>query len=165
MAPNVALLGASAGVFGVMLGFASFWPKETIYIYGVIPVEARILVIITTVLTLYSGLSGSNGGTAHFAHLGGYAGAWVYLRVLARNAGAGARQFAAQQYPATKVPERALADRITTINFDGVHALNREEINRILDKISAQGMASLSATERTFLLNFVPPDDRKKWTA
>ncbi len=165
MAPNVALLGASAGVFGVMLGFASFWPRETIYIYGVIPVQARVLVIITTVLTLYSGLSGAGGGTAHFAHLGGYAGAWVYLSVLARNAGAGARTFAAAQHPASRLNDRVIADRIATINLDGVHALNREEVNRILDKIGAQGMASLLPQERTFLLNFVPPDDRKKWTS
>ncbi len=165
MAPNVALLGASAGVFGVMLGFATFWPRERIYIYGVIPVEARVLVILTTILALFSGFSGGGGGTAHFAHLGGYAGAWVYLRVLERNAGAGSRAFVAQQHPTSRASERAVAERITTINLDGVHALNREEINRILDKIGAQGMASITPQERTFLLNFVPPDDRKKWVS
>jgi hypothetical protein len=33
-------------------------------------------------------------------------------------------------------------------------------VNRILDKISAQGIGSLTPQERTFLSNFVPPDDR-----
>jgi hypothetical protein len=41
-----------------------------------------------------------------------------------------------------------------------VHEVNRDEVNRILDKISAKGLASLSAEERLFLSNFVPPDDR-----
>ena len=39
-------------------------------------------------------------------------------------------------------------------------AVNRDELNRILDKISAQGLASLTPQERLFLSNFVPPDDR-----
>jgi hypothetical protein len=42
-----------------------------------------------------------------------------------------------------------------------VHAINREEVDRILDKISKSGIASLTAQERLFLSNFVPPDDRK----
>ena len=41
-----------------------------------------------------------------------------------------------------------------------VHEVNRDEVNRILDKISASGVNSLSAQERLFLSNFVPPDDR-----
>jgi Rhomboid family len=40
--PRAAVIGASAGVFGVMLAFAWFWPREKIYIWGVIPVEARL---------------------------------------------------------------------------------------------------------------------------
>ena len=163
LAPHAALIGASAAVFGVMLGFATYWPHDKIFIYGIIPVEARTLVILTTLFSLYAGFSGANRGVADFAHLGGYAGAFLYLRLITRSPEA--RKFAAAQHPAARVPERVLADRISTINMDGVHALNREEINRILDKINAQGMASLTPSERTFLLNFVPPDDRKKWTA
>jgi hypothetical protein len=45
-----------------------------------------------------------------------------------------------------------------------VHELSREEVNRILDKISADGIGSLTAAEKLFLSNFVPPDDRKSWT-
>jgi hypothetical protein len=38
--------------------------------------------------------------------------------------------------------------------------VNRDEVNRILDKISASGVSSLTAQEKLFLSNFVPPDDR-----
>ena len=43
-----------------------------------------------------------------------------------------------------------------------VHEVNRDEVNRILDKIGAKGLGSLSPQERLFLSNFVPPDDRVK---
>ena len=46
------------------------------------------------------------------------------------------------------------------VDPSNIHELNREEVNRILDKISAQGIESLTADERVFLSNFVPPDDR-----
>lgn len=46
------------------------------------------------------------------------------------------------------------------VNPHAVHALNRDEVNRILDKINATGLASLTPQERLFLSNFVPPDDR-----
>jgi hypothetical protein len=42
-----------------------------------------------------------------------------------------------------------------------VHSVNKDEVNRILDKISASGIGSLTPQERLFLSNFVPADDRK----
>lgn len=158
--PRAAVIGASAGVFGVMLAFAWFWPKERIYIWGVIPVEARLLVIITTVLAIYSGFSGAGGNTAHFAHLGGYVGAWIYLWAIGRNTAQ--RRFQQRM----NAVEPSTARRVVTLrkeqlNLDGVHALTREEVDRILDKISAEGMQSLTPEELRFLSNFAPMDDRK----
>lgn len=158
--PSAAVIGASAGVFGVMLAFAMFWPRERIYIWGIIPVEARILVIITTVMTLYAGFGGRGGNTAHFAHLGGYLGAWVYLWYLSRNTAQ--RRFKARMNAVEpQVVRRVPTLRRDHLNLEGVHALTREEVDRILDKISAEGMHSLTPEELRFLSNFAPLDDRK----
>ena len=46
------------------------------------------------------------------------------------------------------------------VNRERVHEVNKDEVNRILDKISASGLPSLTPQERLFLSNFVPPDDR-----
>ena len=156
LAPGAAILGASAGVFGVMLGFAHFWPHEPIYIWGVLPVPARILVIITTVITLWSGFGGFGGGVAHFAHLGGFAGAFLYLHWIERGRGNFRRKV-------TAAPPEAIQRANTgykRIDMATVHEVNRDEVNRILDKISADGIGSLTPQERLFLSNFVPMDDR-----
>lgn len=76
------IVGASGGVFGVMLAFAWYWPDERIFLWGVLPVPARVLVIGTTAMALFGGFGGGRDGVAHFAHLGGYAGAFLYLRWL-----------------------------------------------------------------------------------
>jgi membrane associated rhomboid family serine protease len=152
--PGAAIVGASGGVFGVMLAFAWFWPDEKLFIWGVLPVPARVLVIVTTLFALWSGFGGVGGGIAHFAHLGGYLGAFLYLRWLDRKRTAFKRQ-------ATAPPPDAVR-RVASykaIDLARVHEVNRGEINRILDKISAQGLGSLTPRETTFLSSFVPPDD------
>jgi membrane associated rhomboid family serine protease len=149
------IVGASAGVFGVMLGFAHFWPDEPIHIWGIIPVPARILVIITTVITLWSGFSGARGGIAHFAHLGGYAGAFLYLKWLDRSRTSFKRKVASAPPEVTRQIRG-----YQNIDRSRIHEVNREEVDRILDKINAGGIESLTAQERLFLSNFVPLDDR-----
>jgi membrane associated rhomboid family serine protease len=149
------IIGASAGVFGVMMAFAHFWPHTPIHIWGIIPVPARMLVIITTVLAIWSGFGGRGGGIAHFAHLGGYAGAFLYLKWLDRKRGAFRKKV-------TAAPKEAVSrlEGWKTIDRSRIHEVNREEVDRILDKISAQGIGSLTPQEKIFLSNFVPPDDR-----
>lgn len=149
------IVGASAGIFGVMMAFAYFWPDTPIMIWGIIPVPARILVILTTVIALFSIRTGAQSGIAHFAHLGGYAGAYLYLKWLQRSRQAFKRKVMSAPPEAAK---RVSAWR--SVDVSKVHEVNREELNRILDKINKSGLGSLTDQERLFLSNFVPPDDR-----
>jgi rhomboid family protein len=149
------IVGASGGIFGVMLAFAWFWPDTPIYIWGVLPIPARMLVIITTVLTLWSGLGGSGSNIAHFAHLGGYLGAWLYLKWLQRKR----TEFKKRATAAAPVRELTFTRR-PAVDLQKVHEVNRDEVNRILDKISAHGMSALTPQERVFLSNFSAPEDK-----
>jgi membrane associated rhomboid family serine protease len=153
LAPHAAILGASAAVFGVMLGFAYFWPRDLIFIWGILPIQARWFVVIMTLFSLYSGVRGSTMGVADFAHLGGFVGAFLYLRW---RAGAPTR-FKEKTAPSVKDPRLG---NWRKVNPQSVHEVNRDEVNRILDKISASGLTSLTPEEKIFLSNFVPPDDR-----
>lgn len=155
LAPNDPIIGASAAVFGVMLAFARFWPTEKLYIWGVLPLEARWLVILTVVWALVSGIRGSQGGVADFAHVGGYVGGYLYLRWL--DATRGSKRFKER---AAAVPADRHLSNWKQVDMSSIHALNRDEVNRILDKISRSGLASLTPQEKQFLSNFVPPDDR-----
>jgi membrane associated rhomboid family serine protease len=157
-APTSPIIGASAAVYGVMLAFASFWPREKVFIWGVLPVEIRVLVVIATVISLYSGLSGAGGGVAHFAHLGGFVGAAAYLWFLRSNQSA--KKFRAKAVAVPAAVTKQLGNW-KGVDMTQVHDLNKEEVNRILDKINATGLGSITSEERLFLSNFVPMDDRK----
>ena len=73
-------VGASGGVFGVLLAFAVFFPRRIIMLLiPPIPMPARVLVLIYGLLELYLGVTGTQQGVAHFAHLGGMLGAWLLI--------------------------------------------------------------------------------------
>jgi len=151
-----ALIGASGGVFGVQLAFAYFWPRQPIYIWGIVPIEARWLVVIMTVVSLFFGLGGGGGGVAHFAHLGGFLGGFLYLKWMERHQQAPLREWrqaARPSAPKLEAPNRAI-ERWSKIRREDLHEVNRAELDRILDKIGATGIASLSQGEREFLDRF-----------
>jgi membrane associated rhomboid family serine protease len=67
-------IGASGGVFGLLLAFGIFFPRERLLIFFAIPMPAWLFVTLYGVLELYLGVTGRQGDVAHFAHLGGMLG-------------------------------------------------------------------------------------------
>jgi membrane associated rhomboid family serine protease len=151
--PHAMIVGASGAVYGVLLGFARYWPRQQIMLLiPPIPMEARTLVIVFAVISLVLGLTGS-GGIAHFAHLGGFVGGWLYLKW--RESRSPAARFKAKARPVPKVRELGTdLKEWAAARREEMHPVNRAELDRILDKIGAAGMASLSADERAFLERF-----------
>ena len=158
--PFAPVVGASGAVFGVFLGFARFWPNERVYIWGVLPVQARVLVFIMTALSLYGGLGGGRGGVAHFAHLGGFGAGYLYLKMLELRSPA--RQFRkkAQAHSRSLLGDHSeVLRRWEGIDREGMHPVNQAELDRVLLKIKESGAPSLTADERAFLERFISAND------
>jgi membrane associated rhomboid family serine protease len=64
-------LGASGGVFGVLIAFAYLFPQARLMVVVPIPIPARLAAIGYLVIEFFSGVTGQQPGVAHFAHLGG----------------------------------------------------------------------------------------------
>jgi rhomboid family protein len=76
----VPTLGASGGVFGLLLAFGMAFPHRRIMlIFPPIPMPAWLFVTLYGLLELYLGITGSGQGVAHFAHLGGMAAGYALL--------------------------------------------------------------------------------------
>lgn len=77
-APTV---GASGGLFGLLIGFAMVFPRRTITpLLPPIPMPAWLFVTLYGLVELTLGVTGSASGVAHFAHLGGLFGGWMVMR-------------------------------------------------------------------------------------
>lgn len=82
-----ATIGASGGVFGVLLAFGMTFPNRMILLLiPPIPMKAKYLVVLAGVFELFVGVSGRSPGIAHFAHLGGMLFGFLLLRYWSRPA-------------------------------------------------------------------------------
>jgi len=77
----VFLMGASGAMFAVQLAFAAFFPRSVIYIWGILPVRAPIMVLGFTALSVVFMVTGAGGNVAHVTHLAGFAFGWLYFIV------------------------------------------------------------------------------------
>jgi membrane associated rhomboid family serine protease len=74
-------IGASGGVFGLLLAFALYFPSRTVMLlFPPIPMPAWLFVTLYGAVELYLGVTGTQAGVAHFAHLGGMLGAWLLIQ-------------------------------------------------------------------------------------
>jgi membrane associated rhomboid family serine protease len=76
---RIALLGASGAVFAVQLAYAVFFPDSIIYLWGILPLRAPVLVLGFTALEVFFMITGRGGNVARFTHLAGFAFAWLYF--------------------------------------------------------------------------------------
>lgn len=150
------IIGASAAVFGVMLAFVLEWPDAPVLVFPLpVPVKAKWLVAFLAGLSLVAGVVGARDGVAHFAHLGGFAAAFLYLRgasLLSRTR----RDEVIERTPAVMVrpPTADAARRAEPIGPPRRRDRDASvlaEVDRVLDKISALGLESLTPDERRFL--------------
>jgi membrane associated rhomboid family serine protease len=151
------VVGASAAMFGLMLAFAMNWPTVPIYVWGIFPVQARYLVGFLFVITLWSaGPGAAGGGVAHFAHLGGFLSGFLYLKADWRP-----RRRTKDDVLRSTPRRRRLAivprDEKERPVAQGSGRRVREDaalydrVDAVLDKISAEGMSSLTPDELRLL--------------
>jgi len=175
------LIGASGAIFGVMGAYALQWPKQEMLLMFVIPMRVMTLVLLLVGYNLAMGLFGLVGGgtdVAYFAHLGGFIVAWLYMRTPPSVSIEQLRQ-RISQVPDSEDPPRAIPralprSRERVEEVDEIVAkskalaakrpaaatptrklpsrdLKAEDVNRVLDKISAEGLDSLTSEERSIL--------------
>ena len=74
-------VGASGALFGLLLAFARCFPYRVVMpIFPPIPMRAPVFVTVFGIVELVLGITGTQAGVAHFAHLGGLAGGYLFMR-------------------------------------------------------------------------------------
>ncbi len=78
-APPGPTIGASGGVFGLILAYAVMFPKSKVAVYFLIPMPTWLFATLYAGIELLQGVTGSQSGVAHFAHLGGMVGSALVI--------------------------------------------------------------------------------------
>jgi membrane associated rhomboid family serine protease len=157
-------VGASGGVYGVLVAFAMMFPNRYVFLYFFVPVRAKYLITFFVLLELFNGVFGTSQGIAHIAHLGGaVVGAiWVlldmrgvidrWLRKLDRKS----IPSQSSQWNADGTRRDATFYEITPTRKpvdESDFLASQKTIDEILDKISVSGYSSLTETEKRILLD------------
>ena len=79
--PMVFLMGASGAVFAVQLAYAVLFPQSVLYLWGILPLRAPVMVLGFTAVELVFMVTGLAGTVAHFTHLAGFGFGWLYFLV------------------------------------------------------------------------------------
>ena len=144
------MLGASAGVFSVVVGSATLLPNYTFYLLFLGPVRIKYIALFYVLLSFLD-VTGNNAG-GEIAHLGGAFIGFLYIKQLQNgiNMGEGIINFL-NYFSSEKRKTKRKADNISSeSNKDSI---SQDEIDKILDKISDSGYSSLSKKEKEKLFN------------
>ena len=144
------MLGASAGVFSVVVGSATLLPNYTFYLLFLGPVRIKYIALFYVLLSFLD-VTGNNAG-GEIAHLGGAFIGFLYIKQLQNgiNMGEGIINFI-NYFSSEKRKTKRKADNVSSeSNRDSI---SQDEIDKILDKISDSGYSSLSKKEKEKLFN------------
>jgi len=171
-------VGASGAIYGILVAFGYLFPDRRIYIYGLIPVKAKFLVILYMLIELFAVAGGQDSGIAHMAHLGGGVVGFVYLMIMYKGTGSGlfGNMDLKNKFTSYTTSNKRSYDQ--HINSNGSHSKKEEvyeakfhdlpvtdykkemesqekiaqdKIDAILDKLSEGGYQSLSEDEKKIL--------------
>ncbi|MFL5506990.1 MAG: rhomboid family intramembrane serine protease [Gemmatimonadales bacterium] len=165
LTPIAPFVGASGAVLGLVVAFAMAWPDTEMILFPIpMPIKARTMAIGIVGFNALMALPLFRGGSniAYEAHLGGALFGYLFFRLqsLASAAPAPVRRSVERIVP---VPPRASeperSERVATERHAPPQRRRRNEstdavtveIDRVLDKISAEGLESLTPAERRFL--------------
>jgi rhomboid family protein len=151
------LVGASGAVMGIAVAFAWYWPDAPVMVFPFPePFAAKWLVTFYIAISLALVWLSSATGISHLAHLGGIGTALILLKTADWRSSRHERQLRKSVVPDAVVKSAALVARSSDPRRSGqVRGRSPDrtqaEVDRVLDKISASGINSLTPAERKFL--------------
>jgi membrane associated rhomboid family serine protease len=177
-AQHSAVIGASGAISGVLVAYALRWPDEEVYLFGIIPMRSRWLIVAMLAMNIIFALSPSSR-IDWTAHVGGMAFGWIFLKLYSMGGLNRVRGLVSavpddsedmpRAVPRGRPPMRDRAGGVDEVVARSNAIILRESkplqhvprqetpkeyaarVNRVLDKISQQGIASLSRDERRLL--------------
>lgn len=169
-------VGASGAIYGILVAFGYLFPDRSIYIYGIIPVKAKYLVIFYMLLEVFAVAGGTDSQIAHMAHLGGGVVGLIYMMTVFKKPGglfntsvlknkinnlsrekkthsspvySNGAKTKKENVPEAKYKELELTDYKKEMETRQKDA--QDKIDAILDKLSEGGYQSLTEEEKKVL--------------
>lgn len=154
--PYQPTIGASGSIFGVLAAFAFFWPLRPIYIWGILPVPAIILVGLYGFISITS--IGDGSGVSHIGHSAGLIIALIYLFITEKTDWMLLLRHKYNNFKRQKARKKANIRVVPPIDDDDDDEdeddddhNDKQRMDQLLEKVARKGIDSLTQKEREFL--------------
>jgi membrane associated rhomboid family serine protease len=146
---SVPCIGASGAVFGITIATAMFYPDlKIMLLLPPIPMKLKTFAIVFGILEVFFELTGTQRGVAHLAHLGGFLGGYLYIRMLYKNEVWDIFSFLkSKKSKSVKDGLYSMNNPPPGWNITDMEKVSQAELDRILDKMSLSGINSLTEAE------------------
>jgi hypothetical protein len=161
----IPMIGASAAIMGILLAYGMTFPNSIILFMFIIPMKAKYFVILLALINLWSIPGG--GSVAHLAHLGGMLAGFIFLRITIPSLGGGIgigsagsavgglggawRRYQTKRKMRVVRPEGKYHGGNGRPDDAKGKSPEQKNIDVILDKISREGLQSLTDEEQEIL--------------
>ena len=145
------MLGASAGVFSVVVGSATLMPNYTFYLLLIGPVRIKYIALFYVLLSFFD-VAGSNAG-GEIAHLGGAFIGYIFIKQLQNGVNIGEGIINLINLFNKKKRKKESKKDVSQNIRKGSMEPSQDEVDKILDKISDSGYSSLTKKEKERLFN------------
>jgi len=135
---SIPTIGASGAIYGLLLAFALTFPSRYVYLFFIIPIKAKYLVLVFGIIEFFAAFSGSQDNIAHFAHLGGILVGFLYLRFFK-----GKRNIV-KRFIFLERKEKDIDAEVDDTEFE-------DRVNEVLRKLSQVGFNGLTNYEKSIL--------------
>jgi membrane associated rhomboid family serine protease len=138
---NTPVIGASGAVLGLLVAFAVLWPDRRVYLYFLIPVRVKYLMMFIVGLDLLFAFGNSGDNVAHWTHLGGAVFGFLYMK--------GGGTFSTLKSGIRGVRFHRKSRKVENNRVESNKLM--DDVDRILDKINEVGINNLTEKERKTL--------------
>lgn len=150
-------IGASGALYGVLLASAMSWPNREVYLYFLFPIKMKYFVTAFGVISFLGILGDTSGNISHAGHLGGIVAGFLYIQYKRRNwskifkfnfgSDRDVNRISDAKIISIKDYKKSKSDSYASRTFDE----RKRKVDDLLDRISREGLNSLSEEEKKFL--------------
>ena len=156
---NAPIIGASGALMGIFVAYYKFFPNRMLLMFFFFPMRIKYAMWFMVAVDVF--MAHSSDGIAHFAHLGGVVGGFLYMYFYERGFGGLGTAFEKMRGPKFKVHQGGRSesdsgeksnDEPEAIEGEVFYMDENKRMDEILRKVNREGINSLSDSERQFLL-------------
>ena len=137
----VVIVGASGAVYGVLVAYGFTYPNRTVYLYGVLPLKVKYMVLGFGIIAFFASLSAAQSKVSHITHLSGMIIGIIYILY---------------NFKRKNIHLWFIKMKLGSIQDEQNHKEDEQsqikiQVDKILDKLNDQGWESLTVQEEEFL--------------